>query len=834
MIDGKMKMEICKYYYFFSIIQSCFLNKVVVFLFVFIGITNISIAQTGIIEGVVLDNQNKPIIGATVTLENTDFGTSTDVNGKYILKNIPYGEYAIISYAYGKTLENRPITIDQPKSNISFVLNDLITDLDPVEIHHTREKTFGITKLKAVDGFGIYEGKKTEVVDLKNITGNTSTNNPRQVYGKITGLNIWESDGAGLQLGIGGRGLSPNRTANFNVRQNGYDISADALGYPESYYTPPIEALDRIEIVRGAASLQYGTQFGGMVNFRFKEGPKDKKIEFTTRQTGGSWLFYNSFNSIGGTILNGKFNYYAYVQYKRGDGYRENSGFNYFNAYGSIKYDVNKKLQLKLDYTKMNYLAQQPGGLTDKNFENDIQQSFRARNWFKVDWNLMAFSSTYQINKRSKINSRTFGLIAQRQSLGNLERINVADLGQNRTLISGDFNNIGNETRYIHNYNLFKQKQVFLTGFRLYHGITTTMQGEANDKSGPDFNYLNPNNLENSEYAFPNKNYSLFAEHIFQFNSKLSLTPGIRHEYIETNTEGYYKQRVFDGAGNIIVENRIDEESNRNRQFTIFGLGASYKLNSIIEFYGNFSQNYKAINFSDLRVVNPNFVVDENIQDETGYSADLGIRGQYKLLFSYEITGFLLKYNGKIGQVLRSDQAPLYNDYRFRGNISDARNYGVEAFVELNILKALKKKTNPKFKWTVYTNFAYVNAKYINTEDESIKNKNVEMVPPIILRTGTAAKYKSFKASIQYNYIQEHFSDATNAIRTATAVEGIIPSYDVMDLSVSYEWTKITLEGSINNLLNEKYFTRRAEAYPGPGILPSDARSFFLTFQYKI
>ena len=101
---------------------------------------------------------------------------------------------------------------------------------------------------------------------MNDVIGNKSTNNPRQIYAKVAGLNIWENDGAGIQLAIGGRGLSPNRVSNFNTRQNGYDISADALGYPESYYTPPTEAVERIEIVRGAASLQYGTQFGGMIN----------------------------------------------------------------------------------------------------------------------------------------------------------------------------------------------------------------------------------------------------------------------------------------------------------------------------------------------------------------------------------------------------------------------------------------------------------------------------------------------------------------------------------------------------------------------------------------
>ena len=116
------------------------------------------------------------------------------------------------------------------------------------------------------------------------------------------------------QLSIGARGLDPNRTSNFNTRQNGYDISADALGYPESYYTPPTQALERIEIVRGAASLQYGPQFGGLLNFVFKKGNEKKPFEFTTENTVGSFGLFSTFNSIGGS-KNG-WNYYGFFQHK--------------------------------------------------------------------------------------------------------------------------------------------------------------------------------------------------------------------------------------------------------------------------------------------------------------------------------------------------------------------------------------------------------------------------------------------------------------------------------------------------------------------------------------
>jgi Fe(3+) dicitrate transport protein len=67
------------------------------------------------------------------------------------------------------------------------------------------------------------------VVSVNKLTANKATNNARQIFAQVVGLTINESSDGGLQLSIG-RGLDPNRTSNFNTRQNGYDISADVLG----------------------------------------------------------------------------------------------------------------------------------------------------------------------------------------------------------------------------------------------------------------------------------------------------------------------------------------------------------------------------------------------------------------------------------------------------------------------------------------------------------------------------------------------------------------------------------------------------------------------------
>jgi Fe(3+) dicitrate transport protein len=703
--------------------------------------------------------------------------------------------------------------------------------LKQVTVTAAQEQTMGITRLRAVEGVMIYEGKKSEVVSMKDISANTATNNARQVFARVAGLNIWESDGGGVQLGIGGRGLSPNRTSNFNTRQNGYDISADALGYPESYYTPPTESLTKIEVVRGAASLQYGTQFGGMVNFVMQQPPSQQKIALQSRQTVGSFGFFGSFNAVSGSV--GKVGYYGFYQHKRGNGWRPNSGFELNNGYLDVHYRPTERLEIGLELTKMSYLAQQPGGLTDVQFEQNPRQSLRSRNWFKVDWNLACLAVDYAITDRTRINNRTFGLMAGRQSLGNLAPANNVDFGQNRDLISGTFNNIGNETRVLHQYNLGGYRNSVAIGGRVYRGITTARQGEANNGQNDDFQFLRPDNVEKSDYRFPNFNYAAFAENIFWITPKWTLTPGIRLENIQTFADGYFQQRVFDFAGNLISENRQTESLERRRSFVLMGLGSSWKSSKTMEVYANISQNYRAINFTDLRIDNPNIRVDPNIQDEKGYTADLGVRTRRNTWWYADVTAFYLAYRDRIGQLLKADQPPLYNDYRFRTNIADARNIGIEAFAEANIWHLVAPRDSVR-RLTVFVNGAVIDARYINTTDASIRGKKVELVPPFTLRLGVNYAQRRFKAGFNWAYTAQHFTDATNAKRTASAINGIIPAYVVADLSAGWTWRKFSLEASCNNLFNTAYFTRRADAYPGPGIIPAEGRGFFISFGVKI
>jgi Fe(3+) dicitrate transport protein len=704
--------------------------------------------------------------------------------------------------------------------------------LEEVEIRDRQQVGYALRSLRNVEGTAIYAGKKTEVVQLSNIQANLATNNAREVYKGVAGLNIWESDGAGLQLSIGARGLDPNRTANFNTRQNGYDISADALGYPESYYTPPTQALKRIEIVRGAASLQYGPQFGGLLNFVMKEGNSEKAFSFLTENTLGSFGFLSSFNSIGGE--KDGWNYYAFFQRKQGDGWRPNESFFQNTAYAKVSKEVIDKFKIGVEVTHMNYLAQQAGGLMDFEFAQDARQSKRTRNWFQVNWNLAALTADWRISDRTRFNSRTFLLDAQRDALGELGPIHRPDPLRERDLISGKYRNWGTEARLIHRYSLFQLPSNFLVGARYYQGYSQSMQGLASEGSDADFRFLNPNEPERFSYEFPSQNLAFFIENLFYLSPKWTVTPGIRVEHIETNADGYFKRQVFSGGQVIFEEMREDQQTN-SRSFALLGLGIGHKLKRKLEAYLNFSQNYRSINFSDLAVFNPNLIVDSLLKDERGFNADLGLRGKIaKDKIQFDLSGFFLSYQDRIGlgEIIQKNRFGAEQAVAFRTNIGNARILGLEFYGETDILRWLSDSDlDQNFNSSsllLFLNASALHGLYTSGRPEIVGNQ-VELIPPFSLKSGLSYRYKNLKASLQGSYVAEHFSDATNATYVVDATRGVIPAYAVMDCSIGYNYKRYSLQGGINNMTDARYFTRRATAYPGPGIIPANGRSFYVT-----
>ena len=704
--------------------------------------------------------------------------------------------------------------------------------LSEVIIQGQKIREFQLKRLKDVEGTSIFSGKKTEVILVNQSMANLASNNARQLYNQISGLNIYQNDDAGIQLHIGGRGLDPNRTSNFNTRQNEYDISADVLGYPESYYTPPPEALKEIQIIRGAASLQYGTQFGGLINFIMKN-PSNKKVEFLTRNTIGSNKLFTNYTSLSGK--NKKFSYYSYYNLKTGEGFRDNSKFKSNNFYVHLGNEISKTTKITGEISYLSYLAKQPGGLSDRMFKTNPLQSNRTRNWFGLDWLLYNFKLYHNFSAKSTFSLNVFGLNAERNTLGfRSNRVDQIDPFTERDLIKGSFRNYGAEIKYLNNYKLSNKKGVFVIGGKFYRSRSTSNQGPGSNGIDSDFNFyfnLFPNYTNQSNYIYPNKNIAIFGENIFYINKKLSVTPGLRFENILTRSQGSYKQINLDGAGNVIYNHTKYENRNNKRSFVLFGIGTSLKPRKELELYNNISQNYKSVTFTDISIINPAYSINPDISDERGITLDLGIRGNIKDFFAFDVTLFNLLYNDRIGFSQKGFKDGSVKSER--GNIGDASIYGLESNIDFDLNKLIVGNDNMILNY--FINTAFIDSKYTSSKQNGVVGNKVEFVPKINFKTGIKYGFDNFIFNLQYTYISKQFTDASNAKEgNVSGIIGEIPNYYLIDFSLSYMYRKIRFEGGINNLTNNFYFTRRATGYPGPGIIPSPPRNTYLTLQITI
>lgn len=800
------------------------------------------------LSGRVMDLETgRAIRNTEVYNQQMDQVVLTNADGIYEFKNIGNGIYDITIFTFDYASQTKSIEINNDNGELDFQLEPLSQKLTAVEIIAKKAEYFDIRRLRPVEGTAIYAGKKSEVVLLDQAIAGVASNTARQIYAQVVGLNIYESNDAGLQLSVGGRGLDPNRTANFNTRQNSYDISADVLGYPESYYTPPAEALSEIQVVRGAASLQYGTQFGGLINFKTKKPVREKHLEVVSRQTIGSFGLFTSFNSLSGT--SNKLSYYTYFNYKKGNGYRANSNFDSKNFYGFVNYKLNDKIDVSLEATYLKYLAKQAGGLTDPLFNSTPRLSTRDRNWFEVDWKLISAKFNYEISENSEFNLTLFGLDAERNSIGfrgnpiNLNGNPVIEIDEKgrggnyilpRDLLKGSFNNVGAEARFLSKYKLGKKEAVYLIGAKIYKSENSSIQGAGSRNTDADFSFANaqfPDYANQSDFTFPNFNAALFGEHIFYMTDKFTITPGIRFEYIKTESNGTYRQINFDNAGNPISNQELSDNRTLGRKFVLAGLGTSYKPHRNAEFYANISQNYRSVTFSDIRVASPTFKIDPDIEDEKGYTGDFGWRGRWQKYITFDLGGFALRYDNRIGIVL-DDRAN-----RIRKNIGTAFIYGLETYANWNIAETMT--SNQFLKFNLFINSAITGSEYIASEENNVKGNTVEFIPRLNLKSGIKAGYKNLLFSLQYAYLSKQFTDAENSLipedsDNRNGVIGEIPAYGVMDFSSSFTISRFTIESGILNVLDSAYFTRRATGYPGPGIIPSDGRSFYLTVGVKI
>ncbi|MCE7066400.1 TonB-dependent receptor domain-containing protein [Dyadobacter sp. CY326] len=705
---------------------------------------------------------------------------------------------------------------------------DKVLDLDEVTIEE-RKNVIHTERLPDVQNTYIHAGKKNEVIQLGGVNGNIVEKTGRQIFAKIPGVFVYDMDGSGNQINISTRGLDPHRSWEYNIRQNGVITNSDMYGYPASHYSPAMESIERIELVCGTSSLQYGAQFGGMINYVTKAPDTTKAFSFETIGSAGSFGLFSSYNSIGGKV--GKLVYSAYYQTRHSNGYRKNAKSDAQSQFISLAYEFNRSLRIKVELGRSSYVYQIPGPLTDQMFAADPRQSTRSRNYFNPDIYIPSIVLDWQISPATQLKWTNSGVYGSRNSVmldafANVpDTINAATKSyKNRQVDIDNFKSFTSELRILHHYDIAGFKNVLSGGVQLMHNTLRRRQlGKGTTGSDFDLSLAEPG--FGRDLYMKTDNIALFLENLIYLTPKLSISPGVRLERGQTAMNGTIS--YYDPGQ---LPNKI------KHHFPLFGISTQYRIDAQNKVYAGISQAYRPVVFKDIIPGSVLERVDKNLKDAYGYNFEAGISGNAGKL-RYDIGVFQVMINNRMGTVSMQEGGKAYI---LRTITGDTRTRGVEAYIEYI---AFKQETNSTpTELSFFTSSSYFDATYVkgnavlNGENKSVIGNKVEGVPTWISRNGAQLLYKKLSVTCQYSYVSANFANALNTVEpSANGTIGKVPGYGLLDINATLHMPNgFTIRAGVNNVTDKQYFTKRPTMYPGAGIWSSDGRSFGVSVGVKI
>ncbi len=649
-----------------------------------------------------------------------------------------------------------------------------------------------------VSGTYIFSGKKASVIDLQEAPAIVN-NNFRQTLAKTAGLLLSEESTPLFSVGF--RGLDPHRAQFTQVMKDGVPIHADMFGYPEAYYVPPLQSIERIEFVKGGGSLMFGPQPGGALNFITKQPDAGTPFSIYTENSIGTDELFSHYTGLSG--LSGPLGYLAYFHEREGNGFREsNSDFEVLG--GGLKTTLNQTndSRVTLSYDEYHEEHGEPGGLTKAVADSDGRDRASLQyDRFRLERYYALLHAEHALTPESLVELRTFGghyrRYSKRQRGGGFGTAPTGASSSTNAIEEQDFYTFGLEPRLRHTYEAWGQPgQAFSFGALAYFS-DSPREDQRGTTPGADTGALRNKSDRETQYL------SFFAEHLFRYGP-LSVTPGLRLENIWQQLEETVnadKAAVGTPLGNADEYDFVP----------LLGLGAAYDVAPGAQMYANLSQSYRPKIFSQAIPTGATNIVNNDLEEGKGWAFDTGFRGHWYDALSWDAGYFFMRFDDQIGTAGNTVD-----------NVGDARHQGLELALELDVIGLSDNATGGSLRDQVgsfkpYANLMLLDAKFIEGPQNG---KTPQYAPQYTARFGVEyALRKLAKVRLGSTFIDDHFADDANTANRT------VPSYKVWDLTseVSVWKEYVALVGGINNLFDERYYAR----IRGDGIDPAYERNVY-------
>lgn len=641
--------------------------------------------------------------------------------------------------------------------------------------------------LPEVAGAAIFSGKKTAVIDL-DAQARIVGNNYRQALSQTPSLLLSEESSPLVSLGY--RGLNPHRAQFTQVLRDGIPIHADQFGYPEAYYTPPLDTVDRIEFLHGGASLQHGPQPGGALNYITHRPRTDKPFSLRTQHIVGSDDLYSTFSSADGTV--GKLGYYLYFNHRESVGFRsENSDYDLNNGAIKLLYTLENggKIIFNADTYEENH--GEPGGLSIDAFNSGSLKATRKFDEFSLDRNSVSLTYEIEATADSFFTATAwwtdYTRYSKRQTGGGF---GTPATGATNQIENQNFETLGLDARYLLNWGSDAQ-HTLSTGIQIYHvdSPRTDEVGQTRSASSGQLSRVSDREV----FYIP-----VFVENRFSFG-EFSITPGVR---IETFSQDV-KTRFIDPA-------RAARSRKEDDTIVLGGLGMEYETAENSAVYANVSQSYRPVIFTESVPTGGGQVVPDDLEAGESIEYELGYRTRATEWLTLDASAFLLSFKDQVGTLGNTT-----------ANVGDSIHKGIDVSASSDLL-GLISGTDRHGSLVWYVNGTLLNAEFTSGPADG---NTPQYAPDFILRTGLNYNYQDkVKLTFGGTFLDDHFANDSNSDNFE------VPGYMVWDLTAEYKiHENLRLIAGINNLFDESYFAR----VRNDGIDPANGRNYYIGASFE-
>ncbi|WCJ58166.1 TonB-dependent receptor [Fontisphaera persica] len=662
--------------------------------------------------------------------------------------------------------------------------------------------------LPEVVGTKILAGKKTTLVDFE-ATPAPQTDNYRQAFAKTPGLLVSELANPSL-LSLGSRGIGdPHETQNLLVLKDGIPFVADLFGYPTVYYAPPFESLDRMEFYRGGASLLYGPQPAGALNYVTHMPRTNRPGAVTIQQIAGSDHLLATYASFDGTV--GRLGYHGYFSRRAGESFRDlNSDYEALG--GSLKLVMHTSAENRWIFNMDAFRADsgEPGGLTlatapgALNYHANRHATQTPFDRVRVERYMPSLTLERDFTENTLMTATAyggyFGRFSKRQQGTGFGLLPSGPTADNNLIQLQQFYTFGTDLRLRHHWTAMGEEHTFTGGFSTYysHSPFTVRRGNTPDA---EVGELRQQVRRQSVYG------AFFVENCFRFH-RLSITPAFRLENLHQNI----KELANLGTGEIPTPKVTLAQDAYVESVPLVGLGVAYDLGARVEAYGNVSQGYKAKMYTDAVPLGVTDTISANLEPGKTWTYEVGLRGAPRPWLTFDTSLFLVDYNDRFGRVGNHLQ-----------NVGRSINQGWDAAVELDLLglyadQASSPQNRKLGSFSLYGNVELLHARFVSGP---ANGRTPQYAPDYLLRAGAIYRWKDrVKLALMGTFLDDHFGDDAN-----TAAYHI-PGYLVWDLTGEFKVyrDRLRLLAGINNLFDEDYYSR----IRGNGVDPAYGRNYYV------